>query len=114
MVAVYCNHLAIVDCLLKNRADVEAQGQFGTALHIAARPDHPAKGEENTLDIARLLVEANANTNIRNSAGLTPLILAAEGGDQAMVERLIQLGRSVAARSKQGLFAWELAKENNH
>ncbi|KAJ6647860.1 Ankyrin repeat, SAM and basic leucine zipper domain-containing protein 1, partial [Pseudolycoriella hygida] len=62
----------IVNLLLKKSA-IDATDNFGdTALHHAVKKSH--------IEIARMLVEADADTEIYNSAGLTPSALASSLG----------------------------------
>ena len=74
---------ASVRTLLKQHADVNAPQADGmTALHWAAYLDD--------LETAKLLVSANANAT--NRYGVTPLSLACQNGNSAMVELLLAHG----------------------
>ena len=72
-----------IRALLKRRADVDAPQADGmTALHWAAHRDD--------LQTARLL--ASARVSVTNRFGVTPLSLACQNGNTAMVELLLERG----------------------
>ena len=72
-----------IRALLKRRADVDAPQADGmTALHWAAHRDD--------LQTARLL--ASARVLVTNRFGVTPLSLACQNGNTAMVELLLERG----------------------
>lgn len=74
-----------VRTLLQQKADVNAQQVDGTsALHWAV--------EANDLQMADLLLRSGAKTSAANKAGATPLLLATQNGNAAMVERLLTAG----------------------
>ena len=68
--ASYFSYTEAVEFLLNNGADVEIKGQDGkTTLHFAA--------EEGHLSVVKILIEiGNANVNVQNNLGQTPLQLA--------------------------------------
>ena len=71
--------------LLQQKADVNAQQIDGTsALHWAV--------QANDLQLADLLLRAGAKPAAANKAGATPLLLAAQNGNAAMIERLLAAG----------------------
>jgi uncharacterized protein len=71
--------------LLDQKSDVNAPQVDGTtALHWAV--------EENELELTDLLIHAGARVSAANQAGATPLLLATENGNAAIVERLIMAG----------------------
>ena len=79
--------------LLKQRADVNAPQADGmTALHWAAYRDD--------LETAKLLASANANAT--NRYGVTPLSLACQNGNTAMVEFLLAQGADPNATLRGG------------
>src|SRR5215472_16062356 len=68
--------------LLKQRIDLNAQqGDGSTALHFAAYFDN--------LPVADLLIRAGAHVDTANDLGSTPMHLACNNGNAAMVERLL-------------------------
>jgi len=87
--AISCTIMAYFDTLkflLQLGTDPNVIWQCGgkTLLHLAA---------ENHLDrIMKLVLEAGANTEIRNNASETPLFQAALSGDEKMIKILLQAG----------------------
>ena len=81
--AVEKSDRASIRALLKQHAGVNAAQADGmTALHWAAYRDD--------LETAKLL--ASANANVTNRYGVTPLSLACQNGNTAMVELLLERG----------------------
>src|SRR5262245_16532272 len=69
-----------VSSLLKQKADVNAQqGDGTTALHWAAY-----LGDA---EVTALLIRAGAQASTPNHYGVTPLVLAAENGNAAIIEQ---------------------------
>jgi cytohesin len=62
----------LCETLIAKGADLEAQGQYGTALHEAANGNHK--------DIVELLIKNGANVNARDKSGNTPLYYASTFG----------------------------------
>jgi len=112
ILAIYGNHVIVVECLLRGRADTEIQGQYGTALHSACRTTY-ARVQQKANAIIRLLIEWKANKECRTLDGYTPLMVAAEGGDRSTVELLIRSGCNARARNIQGRLPWQIAQENH-
>jgi ankyrin repeat protein len=82
--------------LLKQAADVNAaQGDGMTALHWAAM--------KNDAELAQTLLYAGANIRATTRIGAyTPLILAAQQGNAAVIEPLVKAGADVNARTSNG------------
>ena len=70
--AVIGNHKDIVELLIKNGANLDTQGENGTALHEAAIG--------NQKDIVELLINNGANVNAKDKSGITPLYYASTFG----------------------------------
>ena len=132
MIAASKGNFEIVKALLNRGADVNIQDTDGrTALLQALRNGHIA--------VAQLLLEKGANTddqalflavwmgykaivdamltsgidvNIRNTDGMTPLMIAAEAGHTDVVESLLNKGAHVNARSKNKYIPGETALMN--
>jgi ankyrin repeat protein len=74
-----------VHALLKQRVDVNArQGDGATALHWAVHLDD--------LETTSLLIRAGARVDVSNDLGVTPLGLASNNGNPAIVDRLLAAG----------------------
>lgn len=76
--------MEIIDFLLGNGADIGAgkDSEVGTPLHWAVG--------EHRVDVARKLLEKNADVNAMNKHHITPLILAAAGTDASMIKLLLE------------------------
>jgi uncharacterized protein len=96
-----------VAMLIERGAEVDALGRgwmTGTAMHSAVSRLHG--------DIVRLLLEAGANPNVRQSAGWTPLHAAAMNGDLTSVELLLASGADPTASNEEGRSVADLANES--
>jgi ankyrin repeat protein len=83
----------LCEVLIAKGADLEAQGQHGTALYEAAIANHK--------DIAELLINKGANLNAQGENG-TALHEAAIANLKDIAELLIKNGANVNARDKDG------------
>ena len=93
--------------LIERGAEVDAFGRgwmTGTALHSAV--------SRRQSDVARVLLEAGANPNVRQSAGWTPLHASAMNGDLTSVELLLAAGADPTATNDEGRSVLELANES--
>jgi ankyrin repeat protein len=93
--------------LIEHGAEVDAFGRgwmTGTALHSAV--------SRLQREVVRVLLEAGANPNVRQSAGWTPLHAAAANGDLASVELLLAAGADPAATNDEGRSVADLASES--
>jgi ankyrin repeat protein len=81
---------------------------YGTLLHVAVR--------RNYLDIAKLLLEHEANVNIKDTDGMTPLMRAAAEGSLDMAKLLLEHDAKCGSfiLNSQGKSTLDLARENNH
>ncbi len=87
------SHYKVVQALLENGADVNAQGQSGwTALHSASR--------SNNYDVVQALLDKRADVNAATADGKTPLMVASSGGHIQVVKSLLAHGVNVNARDK--------------
>jgi ankyrin repeat protein len=83
--AVKRQDLAVVNTLLREKADPEArQGDGTSALHWAAHRNNAA--------IASALMQAGAKVNVANELGVTPLLLACENGNGELVAAFLTAG----------------------
>jgi ankyrin repeat protein len=93
--------------LIQRGAEVDALGRgwmTGTALHSAV--------SRLQSDVVRILLEAGANPNVRQSAGWTPLHAAAMNGDLTSVELLLAAGADPTARNDEGRSVADLVEES--
>lgn len=104
-----------VQVLLQHGADVDAKDSMGlTPLHVAAQatvrsakgvidgPYQPSEREiedlqEKIIKIMELLLSRGANVDARDGAQFTPLLRAAEAGNNTQVKFLITHGANVSA-----------------
>jgi uncharacterized protein len=87
---------AMVQSLLTQKVDVNApQGDGTTALHWAAYRDD--------LEIAKLLLAAGANVQAATREGaITPLLMACQNGNAAMIDALLKAGADSNAVKSNG------------
>jgi ankyrin repeat protein len=92
-----------VKALLKQAADVNAaQGDGMTALHWAAM--------KNDADLAQMLLYAGANVRAMTRIGnYTPLVIAAQNGNAAVMEPLIASGADANSKTANGTTVLMLA-----
>jgi ankyrin repeat protein len=91
--------------LLSHGGNVNQPADYGlTPLHIAA------KG--NNTEIVRLLIEANAAPDSRDSIGNTPLITACKYGNSGAARLLIESNADTKLTDKNGISALSAAENN--
>jgi ankyrin repeat protein len=97
-----------VRALLKQGMDVnEAEGDGMTALHWAAR-----KGD---VELAQMLLYAGANARAMTRLGAyTPIILASQNGNAALIDLLIKAGADPKAPTTSGTTPLMLASASGH
>ncbi|MBM4190066.1 MAG: ankyrin repeat domain-containing protein [Betaproteobacteria bacterium] len=110
-VAARAGHLDGVDVLLKAGAAVDAKNGLGwTALFCAAYNHESDCGYP---AIIQRLIDAGADVNARIAFGLTPLMLAAGGGEAAVCKALLDAGAEVKAVNDSGRTALMMVKERH-
>jgi ankyrin repeat protein len=105
--AAFFGSPAATALMLERGAQVDALGRgwmTGTALHSAV--------SRREAEIARLLLEAGASPDVRQSAGWTPLHAAAANGDLGSVELLLDAGADPTATNDEGRSVVDLADES--
>lgn len=110
-------------CLIDSGAEVDAQDSEGrTAMHhlavstVAARNGRLQAYRRPDTAIAstmKSLLDKQANVNIADEDGNTPLHLAMEAGDGAMIKALIAAGANVNAVNKEGKTPMHKGAEKN-
>jgi ankyrin repeat protein len=107
--AAFFGHPGAAKLLIERGAEVDAFGRgwmTGTALHSAV--------SRLQSDVARILLEAGASPDVRQSAGWTPLHAAAMNGDLVSVELLLGAGADPTAANEEGRSVADLAEESGH
>jgi len=95
-----------VQVLVTNGANIQARNSSGqTPLHVAAAGGTP---------LAKKVIKRLKGDNIdaRDEVGRTPLHLAASRGAPETVCALMDLGADAGARAERGVFAADLANDN--
>lgn len=109
MHAAHGGHVAAVHALIAAGADVNAKSQLGwTALAKAAYNGETGRGY---VEVIEVLHQAGASLDERIFFGITPLMLAAGGGDAPVVEWLINAGADVLAANEGGRTARLMAND---
>ena len=109
MHAAHGGHLEAVQVLLAFGAEVNFKSEHGwTAL---ARAAYNAETECGFPQVIAALHEAGAELDSRIFFGITPLMLAAGGGDAGVVEWLINAGADVVAANEGGRTARMMAND---
>lgn len=109
MHAAHGGHVAAVQLLIAAGADVNAKSPQGwTALAKAA---YNSETERGYVEVIEVLHEAGASLDERIFFGITPLMLAAGGGDAHVVEWLINTGADVLAANEGGRTARMMADD---
>lgn len=105
--AAFFGSPAATALLLERGAAVDALGRgwmTGTALHSAV--------SRREAEVARLLLDAGAGPDLRQSGGWTPLHAAAANGDLADVELLLDAGADPTVTNDEGRSVMDLADES--
>jgi len=109
MHAARSGHVAAVQVLLAAGAEANAKSPHGwTALAKAAYNGDTDRGY---VEVIELLHQAGATLDDRIFFGITPLMLAAGGGDAPVVEWLINNGADVLATNEGGRTARMMAND---
>jgi uncharacterized protein len=109
MHAAHGGHAAAVQLLIAAGADVNAKSPQGwTALAKAA---YNGETECGYVEVIEMLADAGASLDERIFYGITPLMLAAGGGDANVVEWLINHGADVLAANDGGRTARLMAND---
>jgi ankyrin repeat protein len=109
MHAAHGGHLEAVEVLIAAGADVNAKSPQGwTALAKAAYNGDTERGYVGVIEV---LHQAGASLDERIFFGITPLMLAAGGGDAPVVEWLINAGADVLAANEGGRTARMMADD---
>jgi ankyrin repeat protein len=111
MAAAQQGHLALVEALLDAGADANARdGNGWTALFKGAYNHELDTG---FAPVVKALLDAGADANATIHFGITPLMLAAGGGEGAVCEVLLAAGADPRAVNEAGRTALQMAKERH-
>merc|ERR1712137_115750 len=102
--AVLNRNLDIVSILLEAKADVNAPGRYGTALHLAANRNE---------DLVKVLLKGKADLNFTNRDGNLPLTIAALNCKAKNVRRLIKAKADLNAKNSKGNSLLHVAAEKH-
>jgi ankyrin repeat protein len=111
--ATFFGHEAAARFLVDRGADVLAR----TSNALANQPIHAAvagSDAEGRLACARVLLDAGALPNELQSGGFTPLMSAAQNGDRALVDLLLDRGADPSLRDDEGRSAADHARAAGH
>lgn len=100
---------AVTELLLGAGADPNAVADNPTLL----QPLHSAAAARN-LETAHLLLAAGAAVDARQQRGFTPLMAAAQNGDQAMADLLTAASADLSLASDDGKTAADYARDAGH
>jgi ankyrin repeat protein len=104
--ASFFGHYEIAEYLIKAGAAINSQSK--NPLSAAPIQSAAAAGH---VKIVMLLLNHNANPNVREQNGYTPLHAAAQNGDMQMLRSLLFNGADMSIRSTDGKLALDLALE---
>ena len=113
--AAYYGQLDAVQLLLKHGADVKSQDDFGgTALHYLCAGSENRRGldvPQKFANIARLMLEHDADVNARNGNRETPLHIAARSGEVEVARVLLENGAKINEEDDKGRTPFQHALE---
>jgi ankyrin repeat protein len=104
--ACYFGQYEVARYLVLKGADVNLPSNNGFNVY----PLHSAAAGNHT-QIARMLIENNAQVNVRQQAGVTPLHSAAQNGNIDLLILLLEHGADVSIRMEGGKLPADLARE---
>jgi ankyrin repeat protein len=104
--ACYFGHYEIARYLVLKGADVNLPSNNGFRVY----PLHSAAAGDYT-QIARMLIENNAQVNVKQQAGATALHSAAQNGNIDLLILLLEHGADVSIRMEGGKLPADLARE---
>ena len=108
--AAFFRRPEVVDFLIAKGADVKAVAK--NAMQVTAL--HSAVADGGHSRIAKALVAAGADVNVKQRHGWTPLHGAAHSGDREVVELLLAHGADPDVKHQEGKTALDLAREKGH
>nr|WP_241773538.1 ankyrin repeat domain-containing protein [Chryseobacterium sp. Leaf394] len=101
ILACYRGNTEVADFLIDNVKDVDYKSQDGTALAgLSVRYNR---------SLAEHLLKKNANPNIADGTGTTPLFWAVKSGNKELVELLLQYKADKSMKDSMGMTPFEYA-----
>lgn len=107
--ASFFGHYEVAEYLIKAGAAVNSQSKNG----LMAAPIQSAAAAGH-VKIVMLLLNHNANPNVREQGGYTPLHAAAQNGDMQMIRSLLFNGADLSIKNNEGKLPVHLAEEAGH
>ena len=107
--ACFFGHLDSAEYLVKAGAPINAQSRNG----LKAAPIQSAAAGRHR-KIVKMLLDHNADPNIREQGGYTPLHAAAQNGDEEMIRILLYGGADLTIKSNDGKTPLDLALDAGH
>lgn len=108
--AIFGGRAEAVSLLVQRAADVNVMSRHAT---IRVRPLGTAAFVQRA-DLARLLLDNDADPNATGEGGFTPLHSAAHNGDAELVRLLLERGADPAVATDDGRTAADIAREAGH
>lgn len=101
ILACYRGNTEVADFLIDNVKDIDYKSQEGTALAgLSIRYNK---------DLAEHLLKKNANPNIADGTGTTPLFWAVKSGNKELVELLLKYKANKTKKDSMGMTPFEYA-----
>ncbi|MCC7119693.1 MAG: ankyrin repeat domain-containing protein [Anaerolineales bacterium] len=107
--ACFFGQYATAEYLIKAGANINSQSK--NSLQVAPLHSAVAAGHANLIT---LLLNHNANPNVREQNGFTPLHAAAQNGDLQSLRTLLFNGADMTIESRDGKSALDIAAESGH
>lgn len=106
ILACYRNNVEVAKFLIDNVKDVNYKSQEGTAL--------AGLSVKYNKDLVEHLLKKNANPNIADSSGSTPLFWAVKFGNKELAELLLKHKADKSIKDSQGMTPFEYALQTNN
>lgn len=106
ILACYRGNIEVADFLIDNVKDLDYKSQDGTALAgLSVRYNK---------SLAEHLLKKNANPNIADATGTTPLFWAVKTGNKELVELLLQYKADKTMKDSEGMTPFEYALKSDN
>lgn len=106
ILACYRGNIEVAKFLIDNVKDINYKSQEGTAL--------AGLSVKYNKELAEHLLKKNANPNIADSTGFTPLFWAVKFGNVELVELLLKHKADKSVKDSQGMTPFEYALQTNN